>query len=150
MPAFKPGFSCLATRGREWGRRELHFKDWQKLRRENLGSRGPNPPSPPHPRPALQTAGGNSKAWNGLGVSFFLFFKFTNSLAAMSTEARLLTRSPGNDSNMAPSKTWQFPRLGDFYWVRPPPSHANALQVSEAYGINHRHPVKVMNLRWPS
>lgn len=30
---------------------------------------------------------------------FCIFKKFTNSLAAMSAEARLLTRSPGNDSN---------------------------------------------------
>lgn len=68
----------------------------------------------------------------------------------MSAEARLVTRSPGNDSNMAPSKTWQFPRPRDLYWVRPPPSYANTLQVSKAYGINHGHPVKVMNLHWPS
>lgn len=68
----------------------------------------------------------------------------------MSAEARLMTRSPGNDSNMAASKTWQFPMPRDLYWVRPPPCYANTLLVSKAYGINQGHPVKVMNLHWPS
>lgn len=73
----------------------------------------------------------------------------------MSVEARLLTRSPGNDSNMVSSTAQPGSSPGQETSTLspqrgPPPSYANILQVSKAYGINQEYPVKVMNLHWPS
>lgn len=82
---------------------------------------------------------------------FCIFKKFTNSLAVMSAEARLLTRSPGNDSNMANPAVKPGSSCSQAI-SNPSPNrpYANILQVSKAYGINQGHPVKVMNLHWPS
>lgn len=44
MSPSKPGFSCLAARGRGWGETGHHFKNQQELRREKQGSCWPPAP----------------------------------------------------------------------------------------------------------
>lgn len=117
-------------------------KDQHKLRQEKPGS-----VCLPHP--------GSRWRQQRLGQAglFCIFRKFYKFISSYVSGGQTPDKKPCNDSNMAsPQLNLAVPAAQRFL-LRPPAtpcSYANILQVSQAYGINQGHPVKVMNLHWPS